>query len=374
MHTRAGRAGRRRAWLHHIFCVFAGLALTAMILSCGVDDAAMYSLLPLPLLGIAVLTNVEAGKNRFGRYKTYGIPDIVGSDGMVVETETMEEIDGAIERILSHGERLICLNGGDGTVQRAVTHMVNKYGEGAENIPILFPLRGGTMNLLADHLKIKGTAPELLRAVIDTTRHSGELPCVEVPTLRVTREMGGVTEKEYGFFYGNGALYRFHRVYYRETNGGPIAAAGLFAKCAFGGAIKRTHYKDVFGLTPARVLIDDFELPSDQVTVILAVIFQVVVITFDAFRDEGEGDFYVIATNVPIFKMVRKLPKLLWGKSGKPPYPKEEFFNQRASRISMECREGYSLDGEIFELEEPYHLTIETGPKIKFLDLAKAAH
>ncbi len=137
-----------------------------------------------------------------------------------------------------------------------------------------------------------------------------------------------------------------------------------------GGATKRTRYQDVFGLTPARVTIDDFEIPADQVTIVLAVIFQVVVISFDAFRDEGDGDFYTIATSVPIFKMAPKLPWLLWGKNSEhPPYPKEEFFNQRASRIRMECREGYSLDGEVFEIEEPYTLTIEKGPTVKFLDL-----
>ncbi len=321
----------------------------------------------LPILGIAVLTNVESGKNRFGRYRRYGIPDIVGERGMVMETETMEEIDGAVERMLAAGERLLCLNGGDGTVQRTVTHMVNKYGEGSERIPVIYPLRGGTMNLLADHLGIKGTPPELLRYAVDIEHLREELPCVEVPTLRVTRRIGDREEREYGFFYGNGALYRFHRVYYRETKGGPAAAAKLFAKCAFGGATRRTRYKDVFGLTPARVVIDDFELPASEVTVVLAVIFQVVVITFDAFRDEGEGDFYVIATSVPIFRLARKLHKLLWAREGEPPYPKEEFFNQRASRIFMECHEGYSLDGEVFELEEPYSLTIERGPSVKVL-------
>jgi hypothetical protein len=339
--------------------------------SCDVAGVAVRLILPLPLLGIAVLTNVEAGKNRFGRYKSYGIPEIVGPDGLVEETETMEEIDGAIERILSHGERLVCLNGGDGTVQRAVSRMINNYGEGAGSIPILFPLRGGTMNLLADHLKIKGTTPELLRAAVAAEKRLRDLPYVEVPTLRVTREIGGITEREYGFFFGNGALYRFHRVYYRETKGGPLAAAGLFIKCALGGATKRTRYQEVFGLTPARVVIDDFEVPSGMVTIVLAVIFQVVVISFDAFRDEGEGDFYVIATSVPIFKLARRLHKLLWDKGAEPPYPKEEFFNQKASRIYMECREGYSLDGEVFEIEEPYSLTIESGPAVKFLNISK---
>ena len=361
MRKAAGRRGNSR--LHRLLVLLLTLS-TLLTLRHG---AAPRAALALPLLGVAVLTNVEAGKNRYGRYRRYGIPDIVGPGGMVIETETMEEIDGAVERMLARGERLLCLNGGDGTVQRTVTHMVNKYGEGSESIPVLFPLRGGTMNLLADHLGIKGTPPELLRLAVEAERRDGELPCVEVPTLRVTRQMGGAVEREYGFFYGNGALYRFHRVYYRETKGGPVAAAKLFAKCAIGGATRRTHYKDVFGLTPARVVIDDFEMPADEVTVVLAVIFQVVVITFDAFRDEGEGDFYVIATSVPIFRLARKLHRLLWARGGEPPYPREEFFNQRASRIFMECREGYSLDGEVFELEEPYTLTIERGPAVRVL-------
>jgi hypothetical protein len=367
MERGSGREGRQRAWLHLIIYTLAGLAFGVSFLCRGGTRIAECSALLVPLLGIAVLTNVEAGKNRFGRYKKYGIPDIVGPDGLVMETETMEEIDGAIERMLSRGKRLLCVNGGDGTMQRIITHMINKYGEGGADIPILFPLRGGTMNLLADHMKIKGTTPELLRAAVATEKRSQELPYVEVPTIRVTREIGGSVEKEYGFFYGNGALYRFHRVYYRETKGGPLAAAGLFMKCALGGATKRTRYQEVFGLTPARVVIDDFEVPADMVTIVLAVIFKVVVISFDAFRDEGEGDFYVIATSVPIFKLAWRLHKLLWAKGAEPPYPKEEFFNQRASRIRMECREGYSLDGEVFEIEEPYTLTIERGPVVKFL-------
>ena len=369
MYRKSGGTGRQRKWLYHIFCFSAGLVLAAVVLSRGADDVGARSILPFTLLGIAVLTNVEAGKNRFGRYKSYGIPDIVGPDGVVMETETMEEIDGAIERVLSSGERLLCVNGGDGTMQRAVTHMINKYGEDSPDIPILFPLRGGTMNLLADHLKIKGKTPELLRAAMEAERGAPDLPWVEVPTIKVTRELGGRVETEYGFLFGNGALYRFHRVYYRETGGGPIAAAKLFAKCVFGGATRRTRYKDVFGLTPARVTVDDFEIPAGEITIVLAVTFQVVVISFDAFREEGEGDFYVIATSVPIFRMVRRLHKLLWARGDKPPYPKEEFLNQRASRVRMECREGYSLDGEVFEIEEPYTLTIEKGPTVRFLHL-----
>jgi len=343
----------------------AGLILRAVFLSPG--GVPPFLPLFLPLVGIAVITNVEAGRNRYGRYKRYRLPEIVGSRGLVVETETMEEIDGAMERILARGERVICLNGGDGTVQRALSYLVNRFGEKEDDLPVLFPLRGGTMNLLADHLGIKGDTPGLMRAALQAVDGGDGIPCAEVPSLRVTRRMGDREEREYGFFFGHGALYRFHRVYYRETKGGPLAAAGLFVKCTFGGATGLTHYKDVFGMTPARLVIDDFEMPGDRFTVILAVMFKVVVITFDAFRNVGEGDFYVLATNIPFFRMVGRLPRLLWAKGAEPPYPKEEFFNQRAKRVYMECFEGYSLDGEIFELEEPYTLTIDRGPTVRIL-------
>lgn len=325
-----------------------------------------------PLLGIAVITNVEAGKNRNGRYRQYHLPEMVGDQGLVVETETMEEIDGAMDRILSRGEKVICLNGGDGTVQRALTRLVNRLGEDEDSLPVIFPLRGGTMNLLADHLNIKGCTPELMQAALRAVEEEGEIPFVRVPTLRVTRRMGDREEREYGFFFGHGALYRFHRVYYRDTRGGPLAAAALFARCAFGGATGLTRYRDVFGMAPARLVIDDFEMPGDRFTVILAVIFKVVVITFDAFRDVGEGDFYVLATNIPFFRMVGRLPRLLWARGAEPPYPREEFFNERAKRVFIECREGYSLDGEVFELEEPYTLTIERGPTVKVLTPSSA--
>jgi hypothetical protein len=354
----------RILWILHIFT---GLVTIALFVTRAEDVYKAGLVLPFAILGVAVLTNVEAGKNRRGRYKRYGIPEIVGSNGMVLVTETMEEIDGAIERILSGGESLICLNGGDGTVQRALSRLINSFGENEDSIPIIFPLRGGTMNLLADHLGIKGTTPELLRQAISIARSGKELPYVEIPTLRVVREMAGVQEKEYGFFFGNGALYRFHRIYYRETKGGPLAAAGLFAKCVFGGATKHTHYKDVFGLTPTRVIVDEFEMPADLFTVVLVMILKVVVLTFDAFRDVGDGDFHVLAASVPIFKMVKSLPKLLWAKGAEPPYPEEEFLNRKAFRVFLECREGYSLDGEIFELTEPYTLTIDQGPKVKIL-------
>lgn len=318
---------------------------------------------------IAVLTNVESGRNRRGRYLGYHLPDIVGGRGLVIETETVEEIGPAIDRFIESGAELICLNGGDGTVQRTLTHLINRFGEGSDSMPLVFPLRGGTLNVLAANLGIKGKPGELAGRVVRLVEHGGELPFATVPTLRLKREFTDSSDLEYGFFFGNGALYRFDRVYYRQTDGGPVAAAGLFCKCVAGGATGKTRYAGVFGATPMRVSVDGFEMPGTDFTIVLAVSLKRVVLTFNPFREGDGGDFYVLATSVPFVKMVSRLDRLLWVRGDRAPYPREVYWNSRGSELVIDNREGYTLDGEVFLLEEPYRLTITRGPDIRVLSL-----
>ncbi len=319
---------------------------------------------------MAVLTNVTSGANRRGRHLRYRLPEIVGERGLVLETETVEEIDGAVERLAGCGAGLICLNGGDGTVQRALTRLINLYGEGDPRMPLLFPLRGGTLNVLADNLGLKGRPDQLARRVMGIVDGSDQLPWTTIPTLRLQIELEGRSEREYGFFFGNGALYRFDQVYYRETRGGSLAAAALFAKCAAAGALRRTRYSSVFGTTPMRVTVDGFRMPGDSFTIVLAVAFKKVVLTFNPFREGDGGDFYTLATSLPFSRMITRLDRLLWIRGDEPPYPREVYWNSKSSEVIIEAREGYTLDGEVFFLDEPYRLTITRGPEGRVLRLS----
>ncbi len=317
---------------------------------------------------IAVITNVVSGKNRGGRYRKFRLPEIVGKRGEVVETETLEEIDGVIERFVQRGEKLICFNGGDGTLQRALTRMINLYGESNDNLPLIFPLRGGTLNVLADNLQIKGEPDQICSRLVQCIERRVTLSSISIPTLRLKVEVGDAIHHEYGFFFGNGALYRFDRFYYRETKGGPFAAAQLFIRCLVAALLKSTRYRDVFGLTPMRVTVDGFTMPGDSFTIVLAMIFKRVVLTFNPFRDEGDGDFYVLSTSLPFGKMVSRLDRLLWVRGNKQPFPQDVYWNRKASHLVIESSEGYTLDGELFSLDEPYRLTIDRGPEVKVLN------
>ncbi len=366
----AGRAdGRAKKWLYLCFFFLAvALPLVATHLAPqGAGPAAV--LAPLSILaGIAVLTNVQSGKNRHGKFAKHGLEGIVGKDGIVIATQSVEEIDDAINTFMGRGERIICLNGGDGTIQRVVSRLYNTYGEERDNLPIIFPMRGGTMNAIADNFKIKGTPDKLCRRVVEL-EDSGRQPSYHaLNTIRIERTTSEGSAVEYGFLYGNGALYRFHRLYYEETEGGPVASVQLLLRCLAAGIAHKTRYKDVLGgQTPMKVRIDGKEMIADEFTIVLAMQFKNLLLSFSPFR-EGEGDFYVIAASVPLAKMATKLHKLFWAREGQPlPLPEEHFYNSKAKVLEIETCEGHTFDGEVYALEEPHTLRITKGPKVKIL-------
>ncbi len=326
-------------------------------------------LAPLSMLaGIAVLTNVQSGKNRHGKFAKHGLEGIVGDDGIVIATQSVEEIDDAISTFLGRGERIIALNGGDGTIQRVISRIYNVYGEEKDNLPILFPMRGGTMNVIADNFKIKGSPDQLCRQVAALDASGKDLSYHALDTIRIERITSQGSAVEYGFLYGTGALYRFHRLYYEETEGGTVAAVQLLLRCLGAGIVHKTRYRDVLGgQTPMKVRIDGREMISDKFTIVLAMQFKNLLLSFSPFR-EGEGDFYVLATSVPLTKMAPKLHKLFWTREGQPlPLPEEHFYNAKAKVLEIETSEGHTFDGEVYALEEPHTLRISRGPQVKIL-------
>ncbi|PKN42290.1 MAG: hypothetical protein CVU59_13685 [Deltaproteobacteria bacterium HGW-Deltaproteobacteria-17] len=335
------------------------------------SSPAILTLLPFSMVGIAVLTNVNSGKNRHGKYRGLALEDVVGPDGLVIATQCVEELDDAIQTFLDRGERVVCLNGGDGTIQRVVSHVIKNDGGTENGMPLLLPLRGGTMNVIADNLKLSGKPHDICaKAVAAVDGNGSALPIVSLPTIRVEKQMASGTEVEYGFLFGNGALYRTHRLYYEETDGGNIAAVKIILKCLAAGLTHKTRYAPVFGgQTAMKVTIDGKQMEGDTFTICLAMMFKSLVLSFSPFR-EGEGDFYVLATSARVGQLAPKLHKLFWAKEGKPaPLPEEIFFNSKARELIIETSEGHTFDGEVYAIEEPHALRLTRGPDVRFLKL-----
>ena len=98
-----------------------------------------------------------------------------------------------------HGIKILAINGGDGTISQTLTAFIKAY-DGAP-LPKIAILRGGTINVLAENLGIKGSPEQVLYRLIE--RHS-------INNLTVTRKISTICiEGQHGFLFGNGTTAGF---------------------------------------------------------------------------------------------------------------------------------------------------------------------
>ena len=73
--------------------------------------------------------------------------EVLGERARVVSTKSKDEIPFALEE-LTKEIRILAISGGDGTISSVLSSYVNLFGD--KDIPIIVPLKGGTINMIAD--------------------------------------------------------------------------------------------------------------------------------------------------------------------------------------------------------------------------------
>jgi hypothetical protein len=152
-----------------------------------------------------------------------------------LETSNGEDVAPALAEMEGREIAILVLNGGDGTVQHALTHLRRKGSEGWQ--PHLAPLCAGRTNTIAGDLGARRNPVQGLTDLIETVgagRMSGLI--VERPVIRAEIEEG----VQYGMFLGFGMLHRAVRLVHesfpegkaRGTWGAGVVTATLVVRAA----------------------------------------------------------------------------------------------------------------------------------------------
>lgn len=171
--------------------------------------------------GIGVITNPRSRLNRRNPRLARQLAYILGEKGSVEQPIDLESLRRTAEGFRGHGIDVLCISGGDGTIHRVLTAMVQAY-DGAP-LPKFALLRGGTMNTIAHGLGIVGRPSELLDEVVSRWQES-----VPIPTAR--RWSLHVDDQQYGFLFGNGLIASFLEAYYEGAEPTPMKAVWLLAR------------------------------------------------------------------------------------------------------------------------------------------------
>jgi diacylglycerol kinase family enzyme len=265
----------------------------------------------------------------------------------VVETRTPDDLRRAAEAFRADGVDLVATCGGDGTNLSTITAMVEAYGRDA--LPSFAILRGGTVNTIAENLRIRGAPVEILERLCK----SDDPPLVGQDLL----ECNGL----YGFLFAAAMGARFLEAYYGGPVSGPAWASVLAARTVASSLMTGRFARWLFSPVPVELEIDGRRAPVEAPRLLLASTVPDVGIgmkvTWQAGRQPGR--FHVIASNLTTVQMALQLHKVLTGR----PLDGGPHLDVLASSARLRFAEAqtFTLDGELFR-ERDVRLSI--GPRI----------
>ena len=173
--------------------------------------------------GIGVVVNPHAGANRIaGPERVEVFSDLVGSDGLVRVTESVEAIEEVAREFRDRGTEILAVCGGDGSYHCTLSGFRAVYGDAP--LPMLLPLRAGTINYLADAIGGRRGKPEQVLARVVRDHRQGR-------THETTeRDLLRVNGREHGFVLSFGTAVNFLRIYYALDRQGPLRAAARLSR------------------------------------------------------------------------------------------------------------------------------------------------
>jgi hypothetical protein len=328
-----------------------------------------------PEAEIVLLCNPRAG----GRWRELaGILDSVEArSARRIVTDSVEDVASALGD-LEADTKLICVYGGDGTVQRVLDRMTASELEGVR----LALLGGGTMNVTSRWLGFSRNAVANFRHVVRAYR-SGELLHRELPILEV--QAGDDFYR--CFTFGMGPIVRLLDAYERG-NKGKIAALGMAARAVTAAWLKWPDAtRQLLEPMRAGVVLDGEPLPYDEFTALFANVTGQINPGVEPFAETRTRDsFYVAAYAVSAREIATALPMLIRGwlpvdvgaaiaraVRGRRPddeprgLPKDpRYVNRVAGELVIETEERlYTVDGEVLEAAPGASIRVTIGPSLK---------
>ena len=327
---------------------------------------------------IVILCNPQAG----GRWKK--LAGILDSDEARhvrrIVTDRIIDIGPALSD-LGQKTQLLCIYGGDGTIQRILDRL---FTEMQEEQPQLAFIGGGTMNVAARWCGMSGRPAQNFRDIIRAYK-SQQLLLKEVPLLEVRQG----DDLHYCFTFGMGPLVRILNEYENGAKGitAALSIAGKSMTSAFTG--KPDDFQPVLAEMDGQIFLDEERLPYDRWAGAFCNITGKVHIGVEPFPGTREREtFYTMNYAISRRELALLFPMLIRGHRpidakallepvstwkrlalaylGKDSFPVDpRYINTTAQRFEIRTNEPiYTVDGEVLR-SNGAPITVALGPTIR---------
>lgn len=306
-------------------------------------------------IGIIANPHSKLNKRNPDRQKLLGY--IVGEKGRVEVTKSLEELKKVADDFCEKGVNIVAINGGDGTISRTLTAIINAY-EGKQ-LPQIALLRGGTMNVVASELGIKGLPEQVLYRLIEAYSSATPSKTEKFRTLCVDKE-------KYGFLFGNGAAANFLEEFYKNK-AGPIRAISLVFKLIASRFFEKIFWYQIVENIPCTIKPKNLPEIKHNTCAVFCSTVRRLPLGFKIFSDARKDlrQFQCISVAVNSLDLIWKLPYLIFDKKNRIDSGKISF-NSESVELGFEKEVPYQLDGELY-FSKNKKIIIEVGPELDFI-------
>lgn len=309
---------------------------------------------------IGVIVNPHARRSRGRAAEVVDtLERVVGDDGQVHECGDEETLDAALRALRDAGVSALAVGGGDGTYSYVMSRAEGVFG--AEGIPPVALLRGGTMNTSAKGMGTpKGKPVQLLRALVEDLRAGRELLTTPRPLMR-----GG---DRLGCLFGTGLVVRYLDEYYSRGRPYPTPWTALSTLTSLAGsAVVRGPLIRRMAAPERLVLEVDGEVfPATDYLTIAAGTVPEFGLGFAPFPRclEDPTRFEMLAATVSPAGFLWDLYRMRTGPKGLSP---DHGLTRMARRMVLRPTDGAEdiqvmFDGDVLRLPAP--LTVSVGPTV----------
>jgi hypothetical protein len=318
---------------------------------------------------IGMLNNPLSGGNRNGLQKIRCAAAAAHPEVLQCEVQTPSDVAATLADFARQEINMLVINGGDGTVQAALTAIFHK--EVFETMPVLAVLpSAGTTSMIAGDVGLKGSRNSALQRLFNWTRtRDANATVIQRPVLRV--QLPSQKEPVYGMFFGAAAIYQASHFCHQK-----IHARGVRGEKAAGAALARflmaALLKDrkVISAVSITTRLDQHLAERQQYLLVLITTLQRLFLGLRPYWGTGTKPLHYTAVGARPRHFLRSLPSLMRGRQSHYITPENGYISHNIDEVQLTLNSGFNLDGELHTPDSSLKpVVIAHGGQASFLQL-----
>jgi diacylglycerol kinase family enzyme len=306
--------------------------------------------------GIGIIANPHSKLNKRSPEELKLLQDVLGQKGIFSLSQDLAHLDRIIHEYKEKNIDIIGINGGDGSISRAISRIISIYGK--DPLPQLCVLGGGTMNLVASQLGVRGSPHEVLRRLLEAVERPESLRHQKLATLKI----GEI----YGFLYADQSSTAILEEFYQKKNG-HVGATWLSVRLINSFLLRGPLIKRVIRSHRLEATFKPGgRLRSTALGSFAGTITKFPMgLQFLPLARERSGHFQVTVVTCPPEKLLWYMPAIMLQQKEGPASGKHSFCCEQAN-LRYEGSVHFTVDGEIY-VNPTGSLKIEAGPELEFV-------